>query len=368
MREFHFDRLERHRVGGSRERMELSMPLPQSPSGKVYQYSPNPDAMPRLFLLGGAPEQRTVNPEHLHRIRRFPGRGETVCPYSGHTAPDEEFTHVDDVEAVKKQITWEAMADIEDRLAEFARDFNLRQPRGGFISMSMEFKPSRRPRPLAIREDLLRSLECDVCQRAYGVYALALFCPDCGAPNIALHFRREIELVQAQIKLADQQDEAGQAEFAYRLMGNAHEDVLTAFEATLKTVYRHLIRRRLEEHAEELCSWKAIGNAFQNVDRSRERYEKLGIDPFACLPTDDLEHLRLNIQKRHVIGHNLGMADQHYAEITQEQQPGETVRILGEEIARFGLLCLSVIADLERNLLPDARAAEPDSAGVTCPL
>src|SRR6202521_3794245 len=32
----------------------------------------------------------------------------------------------------------------------------------------------------------------------------------------------------------------GQArELAYRLMGNAHEDVLTAFEATLKTVYHH---------------------------------------------------------------------------------------------------------------------------------
>ena len=41
--------------------------------------------------------------------------------------------------------------------------------------------------------------------------------------------REQVELAS---KLAVEQ-----SELAYRLLGNAHEDVLTAFEATLKTVY-----------------------------------------------------------------------------------------------------------------------------------
>ena len=64
----------------------------------------------------------------------------------------------------------------------------------------------------------------------------------------------------------------------------------------------------------------------------------------------------MNIQKRHVIGHNLGIADEHYAELTQEEQPGETVHLLSGEIVFFADLCTKVIAGLEAFLLPDVTA------------
>lgn len=342
--------------------MELSYPVPRSPSGKVYQYSPNPDAVPRLFLLGDAPAERTIAAEHRQRIRREPGAGETVCPYSGVMASDDEFVHFADIEAIKKQAEWEAAADIQDHLAAMANDFNRRQPRNSFINIKMDFKPRRRPRPLAIREDLLRDLECDVCRRAYAVYAIGLFCPDCGAPNLALHFRREVALVAEQIGLADALDPV-RAELAYRLMGNAHEDVLTAFETAHRTVYRHLVRSRLPAQAEALCAKKEIGNAFQNIDRAREKFGKLGVDPFGGLTGDDLDLLRVNIQKRHVIGHNLGVADEHYAELTQNEQPGETVTLIGEETRRFAELCLQVVTNLEARLLPEI----PESTVIAAP-
>jgi len=44
----------------------------------------------------------------------------------------------------------------------------------------------------------------------------ALYCPDCGAPNVRLHFTREAELVRAQVDLADGVDGD---ELAYRLLG-----------------------------------------------------------------------------------------------------------------------------------------------------
>lgn len=357
MSDFRFRRLERHRTGGTRDLMELSYPPPRSPSGKVYQYSPNPDAAPRLFLIGDAPAERNIAPEHKHRIRRQPGKGQTVCPYSGTMADDKEFVHLDDIEAIKKQILWEAGADFDDYLAGWARDFNRRQPRNSFISIKMDYKPSRRPRPLAIREDLLRDLKCHVCERAYAVYAIALFCPDCGAPNVALHFERETSLVAEQVALADEQSSHGRPELAYRLMGNAHEDVLTAFETTLKTVYRHLVRQMRPQEADALCSKKEIGNAFQNVDRGRDKFAKLGLDPFAGLDAPALDVLRVNIQKRHVIGHNLGLADEHYAELTQSEQPGETVALIGEEIGRFAQLCLGVVTHVESYFLPQTTSA-----------
>jgi hypothetical protein len=94
LREFRFNGLERRRVGGTRDQMELSVPVPQSPSGKVYRYSPNPDVAPRLFLLGDAPKDRTFSETKRARIANEPGSPRTVCPYSGFIAEDEEFFHL----------------------------------------------------------------------------------------------------------------------------------------------------------------------------------------------------------------------------------------------------------------------------------
>jgi hypothetical protein len=351
MRKFKFNRLERRRIGGTGDEMQLSVPIPKSPSGKVYRYSPNPDAVPRLFLLGDAPTERAVTDMQRARMRLEPGSPRTVCPYSGLIAGDGEFIHFDDVEAVKQQILWEAEADFHDYLGDFAKDLNRRQPRGGFVNMSMKFEGQQGSRPFAIREDLLRDLECDACARSYAVYAIALFCPDCGAPNLALHFQRETELVREQIALANEQEKAGRCELAYRLTGNAHEDVLTAFETALKTIYRHLVRGKLPERAGELCGKREIGNSFQNIERGQEKFAALGVDPFAALDGEELERLRINIQKRHVIGHNLGIADEHYAELTQSEDLGETVTLIGDEIVRFADICLKVVTGLESQLV-----------------
>jgi hypothetical protein len=332
--------------------MQLSLPAPKSPSGKVYQYSPNPDAKPRLFLIGSAPDERDIGEEARTRMRREPGPGQTVCPYSGFIGDDDEFVHADDIEAIKKYVLWMAENDVNALLGDWAKDFNRRQPRGGFISMKMEHKPRRSPKPLTIREDLLRSLECEVCAREYGVYTLALFCPDCGAPNVALHFRREISLIGEQITLADDLDQKGNSELAYRLMGNAHEDVLTAFEATLKSVHAQLVRTHLPDQVGQLIGKKAVGNAFQNVERGRKLFARLGIDPFDVLDEAGIKHIQLNAEKRHVLGHNLGMADDHYASFAEDLEPGETVTLIGDDIRRFADLCLSVVARLEDSLLP----------------
>ena len=55
-----------------------------------------------------------------------------------------------------------------------------------------------------------------------------------------------------------------------------------------------------------------------------------------------------------VIGHNLGVADEHYVALTQVEQPGETVHLVGEEIGLFADACLRVITGLEVALLPEA--------------
>lgn len=348
MSDFHFKRLEKYKVGGSRDKMELNIPLPKSPSGKVYRWCPNDACMPRLFLLGGG-----ERPEDLDsfQFRRSPGTSETTCPYCGIDAADDEFNYEGDIQAIQDYMQWAVTKDVSDYMEKMARDFNRSMPKGGLFSVKMDVKPNRKPEPRAYREDLIRNLACDACGREYGVYAIALFCPDCGSKNLHVHFEREVELILKQVDLAEQVAEQGDKELSYRILGNAHEDVLTAFETYQKTFYRYMVKRSFpDEEAAKMTSKRAIGNRFQNLERAGELYHNLSIDPFTVLSQDEMELMRRNIEKRHVIGHNLSMADEVYADSKEREQPGTTVTILADEISSFAKTAKKVILELERLL------------------
>lgn len=322
--------------------MELSIPLPRTPDGRVYRHSPNASAYPRHFLIGDFDKELTVTDPTRERMKQVPRSKKTVCPYSGTVADDDEFTHPDDKKAALETVKHAARADIEDA---FGRMFDsLARSTRGNKSVKVESKKTRRSmiKPRFVRKDLLREIICDHCGRDYGVYAIALFCPDCGAPNVRLHFAREAEIVNAQVELAEGLD-AKRAELAYRVLGNAHEDVLTGFEATLKVLYQYGVSQR----AEDAPAVKPVKNDFQNIERGKKRFAELGLDPFDQLDSAAMAALELNIQKRHVIGHNLGVVDPKFAEHASDARIGETVQLVAEDIKAFAAICQQVVDCLD---------------------
>lgn len=353
-----FKNLDRYRTGGTGSRMQLSIPVPRTPDGRAYRYSPNKDAHPRHFVLGDMVGPKATDADMLARMKNEPGTPRTVCPYSGTIGDDEEFLHPEDCEAALELVRHAALADVREHLSGMFRDLGRNQPRNSMLRIEVKESGTRPPKPRFHRADLLRELICDHCGRDYGVYAIGRFCPDCGAPNLRLHFAREVDLVDAQVQLAEELD-AEHQELAYRLLGNAHEDVLTAFEATLKTVY--LFGRATAQPGVEV---PRIGNAFQNVKRGQERFAELGCDPYSVLADDELAAMKLNIQKRHVIGHNLGVVDAKFAEESGEAGLGETLYLVGEDIRAFAHLAQKVVDALDAWIggveLPTRERDEPE--------
>lgn len=332
-----FPRLSRYRTGGTTGNMKLSLPVPHTPDGRVYRFSPNEDAHPRHFVIGNVVAEVTLTGELRARMKHDPHIPKTVCPYSGTIADDAAFTHPEDQKAALELVKHEAAQDIEEAVTQMLKDAF----KG---SKHIKFTPGRRstpkPKPRFTRQDLMRELVCDHCGRDYGVFAIGLYCPDCGAPNLRLHFAREAELVDDQVSLAEEID-ADSEELAYRLLGNAHEDVLTAFEATLKAVY---LRGKAQAG---VTPPPKVGNDFQNVEKGKKRFAELGIDPFDGLTDAELAALKLNIQKRHVIGHNLGVVDDKFATHDGGAKVGETVRLVGEDIRQFAATSQKVVDTLD---------------------
>jgi len=259
----------------------------------------------------------------------------------------------EDVEAVTGFVGALVAQDAADIIGEqLRRAFGTSSSSSGGFGISFKAARHAAPAPrLPVRHDLLRNLRCDSCGCSYGVFAIGLFCPDCGAPNVMVHFEREVELIELQIRLAGELEEEYGEEASYRILGNSHEDTLTAFEAYQKTVFRCHERKR--ETAP-----KELKNAFQNVDRAVKLFRTVQLKPYGVLCTEELDVLRQHIQKRHVIGHNLGQVDENFEGVTRGLREGELVPILAAEVLEFAELCGRIIADLDASLRPQSDSSD----------
>jgi len=343
-----FRRLEAKGARWTGDNLELALGLPKTPAGMEMRLCPREECAPRRFQLGELGES-VLSPDEK-RIRRSPHTGGTTCPYCGFDSQDDDdFVDPEDVDALTEWFEWAALEDVTDAFDEIIGNFGRGLPNGGPLALEVTIQRRDEPEPRIWREDLLRHLTCHACARRYGVYAIGLFCPDCGAPNLNVHFKRECELVDQQIGLAR---ETRNAELSFRLLGNAHEDVVTALETYLKTVYRYAVWASLpRDEARRWTSPRTVGNAFQNVERTKEKFARLGFDPFSALGAQDLAFVRLNIEKRHVLGHNLGLIDERYAEVASPEPPGRTVVLLADEVSRFAELAARVVGVLDSEAL-----------------
>jgi hypothetical protein len=86
------------------------------------------------------------------------------------------------------------------------------------------------------------------------------------------------------------------------------------------------------------------------MDKAKELYKNLALDPFSVLDPHELDLMMLNIEKRHVIGHNLSMADESYSDAENREKPGTTVGILSDEISDFAKTAKKVVLELERSM------------------
>lgn len=353
MSDFRFRRLERFALERRRSTMKLGIPLPKTSGGKVDRDCPSPRCETRRFQIGGSEEPASTDPAKLGRMHRPRGTPGMTCPYCGHDDADDAFTTREDRRAAAEDVKWAATEDIAEAFGSMLESAF----RGSkHVQVKRSYRPPR-PQPRTWREDLLRELCCGACGRRYGVYAFALFCPDCGAANVTEHFSRENELVEHQLGSAES---CTDPERRFRTLCNALEDLVTALESALRAVYVHIVTARCAaQDAERRTSKGAIGNRFQNIERGTDAFSEFGIDPYSALAEPDRIRLGLALAKRHVVTHNQGMVDAAFVRHTGTGSVGRPVQISPAEIRDATELIAAVLADLERTcpeLAPVRRA------------
>lgn len=259
------------------------------------------------------------------------GQDLAFCPYCRASDSPENFATQGQLEYAKSMALREAHKGAQRM---------IREAFGLGLSGRGSLPPVRYPFEDEIRRDVI----CPHCGLDQTVFGLASWCADCGADIFMTHVQAELAVVWAMATDVPRRAELFGRRVAAKDLENCLEDTVSIFEAAMKAIFRQGLQERGADPEAIEATFRRIGNAFQNIDRT----QKAVIDAFAIdLGTSvSWDRLRAPFEKRHPITHNLGVVDRKYLEkVSEAEREGREVRIRPDEIEA---LLTDVAAALER--------------------
>lgn len=244
------------------------------------------------------------------------------CPYCGHKDSSNKFFTKAQIEyansIVMNQVTGAVLKDLK------ALEFDHR-PSGGFgIGFSMKVTGQ----PTAIRhyreQQLETDLVCESCTLHYTIYGVFGFCPDCGVHNSIQILKKNMELVEKMLDLAEKQEAA----VAQTLIENALENCISSFDGFGRESCRL-------KSATAVSPSKAAVIRFQNIGAARQKMqEQFGVDIAGGLNEAEWATVRRGFQKRHLLAHKMGVVDEEYLVATNDSSTsiGRKITVQSDEV------------------------------------
>jgi hypothetical protein len=332
-------------LGDNRYRMNIS--VPRDLDGRMARECPDADCSPGYFKV--TPGTGITG-----------GQMQAYCPYCRHAAEPNDFATEEQQRYAKDLVMREVQRNlngvIKDALGLGAN--GRRKFGGGFISMEMSLKESPLPhvrRPF--EDDVRRDVICPHCTLDQTVFGLAVWCVDCGNDIFLSHINAEIAVTRQMLGDVQRRGELLGKRVAVKDLENCLEDGVSIFEAAMRALVRRALKERGTPAEDVERQLTKLGNAFQNIARTRLQMADL----FAvAIPENGIWGLlAAAFEKRHPITHNLGVVDRKYLERAQAaERHGREVRIVATEIEQM-LTALSEAIGFVHGALFPASQPEP---------
>lgn len=275
---------------------------------------------------------------------------EVFCPFCGHAADaqkwwtQKQLSHARDVAIASIQ------GAIGGALRRDAQKFNQRQPKGGFISMSLrvDSRPQLVPIPYAAAAPMRLKITCGECGCRYAVVGVAYFCPSCGANAAELVFDLTVQGIRQSLEAVDairaSIPNPDTAENTCRLIvESALQNAVTAFQRNTEALYTRVAP-----------TTKIRRNAFQNLAEGSDLWvTAIGHGYDKHLVTVKLEQLTTVFQQRHLLAHTQGVVDDDYIRKTGDTRykSGQRLVIKREAVAE----ALTLIEELTLGIREDVK-------------
>lgn len=319
----------------------MSITLPPDADGRVARECPLPACSPGYFKVKCG--------------TGLSGQTEAFCPYCRTVASPNGFVTERQKKYAMEVVKREAALSVEKMIGDSLGlgPSGRRSFGGGMLKMEMQFKPGYRPPVWRPSEEVLkRDVICPACQLDHSVFGFAFWCPDCGKDIFMTHVRGEVAVIEKILGDVDRRERELGPRVAAHDIGNALEDLVSIFEATLKIEVRRYRKRAGDSDQQMDEVMRKIGSRLQSVAYAREIIAThcAGVSLFE--PGDALSvNLIQSFEKRHPITHNLGVVDRKYLERVQDRgMEGKDVEISKDEILRSALVMVDMLEQLHTKL------------------
>jgi uncharacterized Zn finger protein (UPF0148 family) len=291
----------------------ISIPIDADKEGYLDKECPNTECMFQFKVLeedwGKVSEQKVF------------------CPMCRHEEKKDSWWTTQQLEKAKEQALQHIHGLIGQAIRDDAKDFNSRQSRNSFISMSVKVSgtnPYHYILPVPSLEEMLLKITCKECNTKYAVIGSAFFCPNCGHNSAEETFGfsmlkienklKNISVIQEAVE-AISKDEA--ATTCRSLIETSLNECVVAFQRFCEVSYSN-----------KAPSKKIKFNAFQNLDIGGEYWKELLSESYSdWLSPIEFEEVNILFQKRHLISHTEGIIDQKYLD-----KSGDKVYNVGQRI------------------------------------
>ena len=258
------------------------------------------------------------------------------CPVCGKQSEPTTFNTPDLDRYIEEVGMAFAMGIVDRSMEQMARDFNRSQSRGGFISMSMDYRPGVKPVPIpsSAAEQMRQQFTCEKCSCKYASIGAAFFCPACGHNSAQSTFDQTLSIVRRNIDSLDHVEAAvlaGQGkdaarDFVREMLEGQLGRLVGAFQRLAEAIFDQLPGR---------SSIKVRRNAFQNLQESSDLWEQAGKPRYEnVLSAKNYARLNTLFQRRHVLEHREGIVDQQYVDRSGDiaYKPGERILVSKTDI------------------------------------
>ena len=251
------------------------------------------------------------------------------CPICREEAESTEWNTTEQREYIREIGLRHVQREIGSALSSDAKRFNRSQRGGGFIQMSMSYRPGSLPIPVPVSaSDIMEQRSsCEECSCSYSSIGAAFFCPACGHNSAGATFSDAVETTRHTLDSLPMLRSAltesigrDRAEDSIRqICENGLCKLVSAFQryaeakfTQLPNAGKHRLRRNVFQNlAEGSALWSAAtGVAYEQV-----------------LTSGELSDLWRFFQQRHVLSHQDGIVDRDYCE-----RSGDTQYSIGQRL------------------------------------
>lgn len=275
------------------------------------------------------------------------------CPFCGHAEGSGEWCTPEQAEHLRKQ----ALAHLDRRIGvamkRDADNWNRRQPRNSFISMTMSVnsRPQLISLPPAAADPMRLKITCPACACRYAVIGAAFFCPACGHNAADLMFSQTVSgirnVLDALSNVRDAISDRDTADTTVRhIIENGLQNAVTAFQRYAEALYSRFPSQPAPRR-----------NAFQNLKEGSDLWNGATGRPYsAYLSNTEQAAIGRYFQQRHLLAHRQGLVDDDYVARTGDNtyRPGQRL-VVREAAVRE---CLGILEKLTAAMSADSKSPQ----------